>query len=280
MPTPPRTPVYEGLLLTMAISLHVRHEVTPERCLAVLQALEQGEPYDHITQPERQVARLRQLGLVQEDVPSPLGATLLDLCRQKPDLWGDMAHFLHYTVWDSEGDSRPGLSWTYRRVTDAAWSLSEFALTAETREAVASSLINQVEDEPGIDIGDLKKEAASLSKDSVNGVLHWFAALVPPTREDDTFHRRHFCPRELTLLATAWVCRRSDADLGIDLLLTPARREAICRLCLLEPAALDRTLDWMLPSFARIVVPGTTAGAYGRFLRFLKWPTFADLVRP
>lgn len=80
------------------------------------------------------------------------------------------------------------------------------------------------------------------------------------------------------LLATAWVLQRTDADLGIDLLLTPARREAVCRLCLLEPAMFDRTLDWMLPTFAHIVVPGTTSGVYGRFLRFLKWPTFDDLL--
>ena len=263
----------------MAISLHVRHEVTPDRCFAVLQALEQGEGYDHITQPDRQVARLRQLGLVQEDKLTPLGSTLLSVCQQKPTLWGDLAHFLHYTVWDSQDDGRVGLSWTYRKLTDTAWNLGEFTVTTETRDAMASSLINQVEDEPGINLADFKKEAASLSRDSVNGVLHWLAVMVPPTREDDTFHRRHFCQGELALLATAWSLQRTDADLGIDLLLTPARREAICRLCLLEPAALDRTLDWMLPTFAHIVVPGTTAGAYGRFLRFARWPNFTDLLR-
>lgn len=263
----------------MAISLHVRHEVTPERCLAVLQALEQGQSYDHIVQADRQVVRLRQLGLVQEEELTPIGSALLAVCQQKPNLWGDLVHFLHYTLWDSQDDSRIGLSWTYRKLTDAAWNLGEFSVTTVTRDAMASSLINQIEEEPGINVTDLKKEAASLSRDSVNGVLHWFAEMVPPTREDEIFHRRHFCHPELMLLVTAWALQRSDADLGIDLLLTPARREVICRLCLLEPAALDRTLDWMLPTFPHIVVPGTTAGAYGRFLRFLKWPTFADLLR-
>ncbi len=177
----------------MAISLHVRHEVTPDRCFAILQALEQGEPYDHVTQSERQVARMRQLGLLQEDAPTSLGSTLLTLCQQKPDLWGNLAHYLHYTAWDSPGESRLGLSWTYRKVTDMAWNRGEFALTSETREEVASSLINQVEEEPGINVTDLKKEAASLSKDSVNGVLHWFAVLVPPTKEDDTWVCPELC---------------------------------------------------------------------------------------
>jgi hypothetical protein len=119
----------------------------------------------------------------------------------------------------------------------------------------------------------------SFSTKSVRGVRKWLEALSPPVLEENVFTRRNFCHPELMLLAAAWVFQRTDADLGIDLLLTPARREAICRLCLLEPAALDRTLDWMLPTFPHIVVPGTTAGAYGRFLRFLKWPTFADLLR-
>lgn len=70
----------------------------------------------------------------------------------------------------------------------------------------------------------------------------------------------------------------TEADLSIDLLLTPDRRDAICRLCLLEPAALDKTLNWMLPLYPHIVVPGTTGGTYGRFLRFLRWPTLADLT--
>ncbi len=92
------------------------------------------------------------------------------------------------------------------------------------------------------------------------------------------FERRTFCPPELLLLAVGHVARQTEGELGIDLLLTPPRREAVCRLCLLEPAALDRALNWMLPLYPTIVVPGTTAGTYGRFLRFLRWPTLADVA--
>lgn len=262
----------------MSISLHVRHEVTPDRTYAVLQAMERGEDFEHITQSQRQVARLNQLGLLEKSELTALGSLMLAICQQKPNLWGDLTHFLHYTLWDFPSvNGRLGISWTYRQVSDEAWNLGNFDL-AEMRESLVSSLVNRAEAEADIDVADFKKEAASLSRDSLRGVEHWLASLVPPTIENDSFNRRNFCPVELMLLAISHTMQHTNADLNLDLLLTPARREAICRLCLLEPAALDRTLDWMLPVYPHIVLRGTTAGAYGRFLRFLKWPTFADLA--
>lgn len=263
----------------MTVSLHVRHEVTPDRVYAILQGLSDGETIDHITQYERQITRLRQLGLIDHSEITILGNEALAICRRKPDLWGDLGHFLHYTLWESDEGKQYGLSWTYRQFTDAAWNLGTFELTSEIRETITSSLINQAELEPNIDLASFKKQAASISKDSLSGVVSWLAALVPPVvHEKAKFQRRNFCPPELLLLAIAHTARVSEADLNIDLLLTPPRREAICRLCVLEPAALDKTLNWMLPLYPQIVQPGTTAGTYGRFLRFLKWPTLADLL--
>lgn len=263
----------------MAISLHVRHEVTPDRVLAVLQGLSVGEDVDHITQWERQLTRLRQLGLVEQNIISPLGDNVLAIIQRNPDLWGEIGHFLHYSLWDSDKGKQLGFPWTYQKFTDAVWRLDSFELAAGLRETITSSLINLAEDEPDIDLTTFRKQAASISKDSLNGVINWLAALVPPViTHDARFERRHFCSPELLLLAVGHVAQRTEAELGIDLLLTPARREAICRLCLLEPAALDRALNWMLPLYKAIIVPGTTAGAYGRFLRFLRWPTLADVA--
>lgn len=263
----------------MPISLHVRHEVTPDRTLAVLQGLNVGEDVEHITQWERQLTRLRQLGLVEQNEISPLGENALTIVQRIPDLWGEIGHFLHYSLWDSDKGKELGFSWTYQKFTDAAWSLGSFELAAGLRETITSSLINLAEDEPDIDLTTFRKQAASISKDSLNGVLHWLAALVPPVINQNTlFERRTFCPPELLLLAVGHMARQTEGELGIDLLLTPPRREAVCRLCLLEPAALDRALNWMLPLYPTIVVPGTTAGTYGRFLRFLRWPTLADVA--
>ncbi|MBN1877088.1 MAG: hypothetical protein JXA33_22890 [Anaerolineae bacterium] len=118
----------------------------------------------------------------------------------------------------------------------------------------------------------------SLSKFSLVGATHWLKALTPPVIENDIFTRRHFCPPELALLALGWVGQATNGDLCIDFLLTPERRESLCRICLLDPSALDRVLDWTLPLYPTVVQPGTGAGVYGRFVRFLRWPELRDLL--
>lgn len=261
----------------MSFSLHVRHEVTPERAWAVFQAVSNHESADHIVQSDRQLGRLRQLGLIADEELSPLGEQILAICLMKPDLWGDLTHFLHYTLWDTAPRPTVGFSWTYQKFTDEAWTLGDFALSTELKDAIVTSLINQSEADEQIDIEALSKGAVSLSRDSIGGVVTWLRSLVPPVVDNDRFTRRSFCHPELLLLAAGHVAQRSEGEPGIDMLLTPQRRDAICRLCVLDPAALDRALDWMVPSYPAVVVPGTSSGTYGRFLRFHKWPTFADL---
>ena len=92
------------------------------------------------------------------------------------------------------------------------------------------------------------------------------------------FRKRYYCPPELALLSAGWVARSLNGEIGIDFLLTPERREAMCRLCVLDQSALDRVLDWMLPMYPNVIRPGTSAGAYGRFLHFHKWPEVSDLL--
>jgi hypothetical protein len=123
------------------------------------------------------------------------------------------------------------------------------------------------------------KTDPSFSAKSIRGVRKWLEAITPPVMEDDLFSRRHFCPPELALLALGWVGQQSGGETGIDFLLTPERRNAVCRVCLLDPSALDRVLDWTLPLYPGVVRPGTSAGVYGRFIRFLKWPKLKDLLR-
>ena len=131
---------------------------------------------------------------------------------------------------------------------------------------------------PCFEIEQTQKAAISLSRDSLRGAYHWLQALIPPVIEDEHFNQRYFCSPELMLLSIGWVAQQMDGEIGIDYLITPERRESICRLCLLEPSALDRVLDWMLPNYSDVVQPGTSAGTYGRFLRFLKWPEIGDLL--
>ena len=83
----------------MTLNFHVRHEVTPERTSEVLQAIARGDTFDHVTQFERQMGRLRQLGLVTgTDLElTSLADMLLCITDAKPQLLPDLMHYIHYT---------------------------------------------------------------------------------------------------------------------------------------------------------------------------------------
>lgn len=264
-----------------SLSFHIRHEVTPERCKAVFQAIADGLPYQHITQSDRQKTRLQQLGLVTGRELSEDGEALARLCRKKPALWGDLLHFLHYTRWSPLKPTEYAFSWVYRQFTNLLWEATNVRVDESFLQPVVSSLIGAIEAEPAFaDVIEHKTRtgAISLSTLSLVGALNWLAALWPPVLNEQHFSRRFFCPPELMVLALSWVTRTDGGELGIDILLSPERRRALCMLCLLDPAALDRTIDWTLPLYSACVRPGTNAGAYGRFIRFVCWPQLSDLA--
>jgi hypothetical protein len=142
---------------------------------------------------------------------------------------------------------------------------------AETKRIVADLL-----DAAQQAFAELKR--AALSPKSVLGMRKWLEALEPAVLCQDRFRRRDVCSAELLLLAIGQTAREDGASLGADLLLTPARRDAICRICLLEPAALDRAVDRAMPAFPRLIEPGTRAGAYGRFIRLKAMPSIEALA--
>ncbi|MBE2199244.1 MAG: hypothetical protein IAE79_11590 [Anaerolinea sp.] len=263
----------------MTLSFHVRHEVTFDRAKEVLFAVAREETYEHVPQPERQITRLRQIGLMTGNKLTALGKTVFALSDTKPDLWGDLLHFCHYALWQPEKSSENGFTWTYRAFVDHIWSLKNIQINVDSLEPIVSTLINKIEAEAHFDVEETRKAVVSLSWRSLKGVHNWLAGVVPPVIENEMFACRYFCPPELALLAAGWVAQQTEGELGIDFLLTPERREMMCKVCLLDPSALDRLLDWTLPLYPDVMVAGTSAGVYGRFLRFLKWPEMSDLLR-
>ena len=199
------------------------------------------------------------------------------IAQQKPDIRPDLIHYLLYTGWQLDSPAANTILWSYREVTNSLWDKSSVNVVS-IANVIAEEVNNHTRKVftgiPGYDLG-----MVSFSPKSIRGVRKWLEALTPPAIENNTFTRRYFCPPELTLLATSWVAQTMGGEADIDFLLTPERREAICRLCLLDPSALDKVLDWMLPFYPDIVRPGTGAGVYGRFLHYLKWPEMKDLLR-
>jgi len=188
----------------------------------------------------------------------------------------DIVHYLLYSGWSKQEPAENTMLWSYRQVADSLWERSSVDVL-DFASRLVEVIHNRIRQEfVELSIYDLGAE--SFSKKSVLGARKWLEALSPPVIEGDSFNRRHFCAPELTLLALGWVAKRTEGEVGVDLLLTPEHREVLCRICLLDPAALDRTMDYMLPTYPEVVREGTTAGVYGRFVRLHKWPEMTDLL--
>jgi hypothetical protein len=218
-------------------------------------------------------------GLLHKDDEGQIGLTptAKAIVQLKPEVQADIIHFLLYTGWKSDNPAENTMLWSYKQVVDKLWEkrtvrLTEFAVAAV--EEIRNLTQDCFADNPKYD-----PNGVSFSPKSIRGIRKWLEALVPPVIESDRFDRRFFCAPELMLMAAGWVAQATGGAEGIDFLLTAERREALCRLCILDPAALDNILDWTLPAYPSVILPGTSAGVYGRFLRFLRWPFFEDLLR-
>lgn len=216
-------------------------------------------------------------GLLEKDEQDLIGLSKAGeiVARAKSEIQADLIHYLFYTGWQPQNPSQNTPLWSYREVANAFWQKSSVKVS-QVDKVIVEEIRNRTQkifvDVPGYDSGGV-----SFSPKSVRGVRKWLEALSPPVIANEHFTRRYFCPSELTLLAAGWAAQTMDGEVGIDFLLTTERREAICRLCLLDPSALDKALDWMLPIYSDVIQPGTRAGVYGRFLHFIKWPKLEDL---
>jgi hypothetical protein len=155
--------------------------------------------------------------------------------------------------------------------------MGQVRLDRATRQALTQTLNHQAEEDfqavPGF-----AAEALSLSIQTLDGGLKWLQHLKPAVIEGELFTRRAACSGELFLLALSRSYQSSDAEPGMDLLLTPQRRDEICRLCLLEPLRFDQMVDWVLPMFPQVLSRGTRAGSYGRFVRLQRLVTLETLA--
>lgn len=260
------------------LSFHVRQDVFPDRIIRVLQALSNNEPIDEITQSDRQIQLARELGLITETRSiTESGQHILAIYERKPALWGDLGHFLHYTLWDEEVPNKAAFSWLYREYTNYLWSNDGFKLgKSQLLNPLCLTFNSQIEEselfQPYLD------DSPSLSPDSLAGVKHWLDAVTPAVIESNVFTRRVFCPPELLLLAIGWAFRHEPAAIDTPLLLSHSRRETICRLCLLDPKYFERALDWLVPRFPKVIQNEDQAGFYGRTIRLRKRPSLEDLI--
>ena len=207
------------------------------------------------------------------------------LTQVREEARNDLLHFLIYSGWDAHRPLEFLQSWGYRVSCDRYWSAGEVQLTSDYLDRQVEETISEARAVfTSMNVGVF--DEISFSRKSLTGVHKWLLALQPPVlhpnsleAKDRIFRRRGFCPPELVVMALAWVMRNETTVADVDILLTPEKREALCRVCLLAPEALDRVLDWAIPTFPNLLAPGTRAGAYGRFVRLHKIPTLQDVIR-
>lgn len=190
----------------------------------------------------------------------------------------DILHFLMYSGWREEQPTNFLPSWAYRLCCDAYWQLSTTILSAEFLDRQVTEVINHAET-TFLDLQVGEFDGISFSRKSLLGTRKWLEPLRPPVIKDNMFTRRDFCPPELLLLAIGYVMRDELDVIDVDILLSHSRREEICRVCLLDPAAFEETLEWMIPLFPHVIASTEDAGYYGRYIRLYKRPTLEDIVR-
>lgn len=279
-------------MAAMNLPVHIPPDASPDQILRLVKALSEH--------PELELSRVSdlmefaasegltgrteaqqvatQMGLLRRSTDgihlTRLGQTLAEL---KDTVSDDILHFLFYTGWQLNKPTEFLPSWTYRLACDDYWARQEINLDGAFLDRRVSEIVTQTE-HYFRELGIVEFNEVSFGRKSITGFHKWLGALTPPVIDDNRFTRRSFCPPELLLLALGWVVGREGLP-ETDVLLSRETRDAVCRICLLEPTAFDRALDWMIPIFPAVIAPGTTAGFYGRFVRLHKLPELADVIR-
>ncbi len=219
----------------------------------------------------------QRVGILPETAPWRLTNRAHAILACTPQVQRDLLHYLAYAAWRPEQKEKQVPFWSYRHTSDLLWQEGEVILKPASTKLVEE--IVGVSREHFLGVPGYKQEQVSYSAKSVRGILAWLRALQPPVIVGDRFIRRQTCSAQLIVLGLGEAARQAGIQPGSDMLLSQDRREAVCRVCLLDPGYLDRMLDWALPQYPTLVTPGMRGGSYGRSVRLLRNPT-VELVCP
>lgn len=216
------------------------------------------------------------LGLVESNryALTEQGQQIVRLLQIKPKTANEFLHFLHYSTWIPEYPEQLCFSWSYMTVCDVCWKASPIPIH---REQLASQLADMAREKFGI-------SNVSLSKDSIAGILNWLVELEPSVlkkekvdkKEVTTFTCRAFCPPETFVLAVDYFYRRQHVNYQTNLLLDAGKRDAICKVCLLDPTGFDNTLEWACGQYD--FLSQGTSGGWGRYLVLTRSPTLDEFM--
>jgi len=192
------------------------------------------------------------------------------------DAQADVLHVLMYIGWSETAPLNFLPSWAYRRCCDTYWDAGGFEISSAFLDHLVEGTTS-VARETFSDT-DAAVDEVSFSRKSLSGIHKWLEPLNPPVLIEKRFKRRNFCPPAALSLALGWVIRDLRAIEDSDILLTPQKQEALCRICLLEPIALNRALDWAIVSYPNLYSQAARSGVFGRTIRLKHRPTLQDFI--
>ncbi len=211
------------------------------------------------------------LGLAEKgrNVLTNEGQVLAQLEMDKPDIFVDIVHGLQYILWRKRCLGVSCFSWSYRALCQMLWHSG--AKTVNSRRELASEIETQARTAFG-------RPDIVFSPKSIGGALIWLTELEPIVLDEDgtRFMRRAFCPPELFALSVDFVYQTQEIDYGVNLLLNDERRDAICQVCLLDPASFDRVLEYAVAQFDYL--EQGTGGGWGRYLILRRAPRLEDFL--
>lgn len=252
--------------MSKSTGFHVRHDLQPELTQELLLLLYNLPPEPSQSQVRiaaqargyklserkdygkllRSLAELGLLNSAQEPLTlTDTGQVVAAMSSYYPHLLADFIHFVYYTTWEIDPTQR--FSWSYKTVCDILWEAAPSTIDRAYLVSLVLQEAEQLFDTKGI----------SFSASSVAGILNWLAALQPACittqSRQQIFNRRSYCSVELFALALSHIYQTNQSGDSF-VALSPLLRQNLCRLCLVNPNAVDEMLDLAEIHFAKVQI--------------------------
>lgn len=188
---------------------------------------------------------------------TPEGEAFYSLWETKRSTAIDFLHARQYGLWTQNAPDQNIASWAYKNICDYLWIRQTLP---GDRDLVAYIHDLRASDEVVIppDIGN------AFSNKSINDAYDWLLPLDPPVLEKDsaTFEQRPFCSTPLFVMGLGYLVRESDTAFGDLVKIDGARKQAICRFCLIDETGFDLMLDEALRQVSYLSVQRSWEGIY------------------
>lgn len=197
---------------------------------------------------------------------TPEGQAFYSLWETKRSLAIDFLHGRQYGLWTQNQPDQNIASWAYKNICDYLWTQQTFP--DKGRDLVAYINDLRAADEVVIppDMGN------AFSNKSINDAYDWILPLDPPVLANGgvkqkslkgaTFTQRAFCSTLLFIIGLGYIMRESDTAFGELVKIDDARKQAICRFCLISEIGFDLMLDEALRQVSYLSVQRDWDGIY------------------